>query len=809
MKKKMFLLIAILAVTISSHSQNKKVILPGKGKLDIEKFDKKIDFKMNISDLSLSELRVLRNALAARQGYIFKSADLYSIYRQTSWYDSLVYKRLIAEEKSNGKYGWQKDGQYKRSQPTYTKEEVEFIRKIESREEQLRNDNRLPKGAIVNVDNIINPYQLENIDKQLFNALGRNGFAIVPNDRLQLFHFYEKNDYYNFPSFVTTDLYLQLFHLYFDSSLSDIEENKLNPIVIKLSQQMFDKMTQIVNDPSAGKRTKATAAYCQAYFAIALALAQDKIPAGITQQYQQTVKEEIKKVNNSENDFSSYLGYTNVEFFYSLFRPRGHYTRSEKIKRYFKAMMWLQTVPFMPDTHDGVQRAALIAKTICTDQKLRNAYNSLFEPMTFLFGEPDNITITQVYELMRPMEQNTEKLFKNEKAMDELAEKITQLAKKQIRILPKIQRTNPYKVNFMPQRYMPDAEVLNEMVDFESKISKRRLPSGLDVFAAIGCTAAERILIDELSENTKWEKFTPTLEKMKTCMGQINWEKTVANKWINSLAEMNHVAPNMPYFMKTKQWEKKNLNTSLASWAELKHDAILYAKQPMGAECGSGEDVPDPVVKGYVEPNIRFWTKAVELITELDKVYKKFNLTTEKTTATTKRVKEMAEFLLRISKKELDPNAPELTDEEYGQIEIIGATFENISLDLVREPNEELSGWNDVSGADKSISVVADVYTANALNNPRHAILYEGVGTAYEIYVVVQIGKDLYLTRGAVLSYREFERPSDEQRMTDEEWQEKLKKNTTLGTPQWMNEIIVPLKILPEENEELFYSSGC
>ena len=33
MKKKMFLLIAILAVTISSHSQNKKVILPGKGKV--------------------------------------------------------------------------------------------------------------------------------------------------------------------------------------------------------------------------------------------------------------------------------------------------------------------------------------------------------------------------------------------------------------------------------------------------------------------------------------------------------------------------------------------------------------------------------------------------------------------------------------------------------------------------------------------------------------------------------------------------------------------------------------------------------
>ena len=47
---------------------------------------------------------------------------------------------------------------------------------------------------------------------------------------------------------------------------------------------------------------------------------------------------------------------------------------------------------------------------------------------------------------------------------------------------------------------------------------------------------------------------------------------------------MNKPVPNAPYFMLTPQWEKKNLNAALASWAELKHDAILYAKQPMGAE---------------------------------------------------------------------------------------------------------------------------------------------------------------------------------------------------------------------------------
>lgn len=104
---------------------------------------------------------------------------------------------------------------------------------------------------------------------------------------------------------------------------------------------------------------------------------------------------------------------------------------------------------------------------------------------------------------------------------------------------------------------------------------------------------------------------------------------------------------------------------------------------------------------------------------------------------------------------------------------------------------------------------MADVYTANADNNPEKGVLYEAVGPAHEIYVVVEIDGYLYLTRGAVFSYREFKRPLDEQRMTDEEWQEKLEEYPSTGIPAWMREIIVPLKKAPEANETIFYSTGC
>ena len=179
----------------------------------------------------------------------------------------------------------------------------------------------------------------------------------------------------------------------------------------------------------------------------------------------------------------------------------------------------------------------------------------------------------------------------------------------------------------------------------------------------------------------------------------------------------------------------------------------------------------------------------------------------EKVANATERLKEEAAYLLHVSEMELEGKP--LSDEDYDQIKCIGATFENISLDLIRQPDQYLQGWSDVEGADKKVALVADVYTANADNNPEKAILFEAVGNADEIYVIVEIDGYLYLTRGAVLSYREFTKPLGEQRLTDEEWQQQLEQNPRKGVPEWMNRIIVPLKQKPETNEEFFYSSGC
>ena len=781
-------------MTLTATAQTKqRVMIPGKGNVNVEQLNKRVDLNQDISRLNITELRVLRNSFYAREGYPFRDAFLRGVFQSTSWYDSLQWKRW---EKVEDLINYNESGDYRNNYykadakvpMKTTKAEQAFINKLLAREKELKKQNFVPSqsGYRVNMDNVVNNMQLKEYPAPLKDKLGRNGFAIVPARHDQLFQLYESNDYTNFPNFVTTDLYLQLYHLYFDCLLRDIEQQRLHDVVLKLCQR--------------GQQLTANSQWLKTYFDVGYALITgQKGAAG-------TVAEEVKKSTTYEADMSEFLGCKEIPFQYPLFRPRGHYTRNDTLKTYFHAMMWLQTVPFGTDVPSQLQNAIILADLVGSDAQMQQLYQQLFEPMTWLFGTPDNITIMQVYDLMKG--RKATELLKDKKAIDQLRGEIESLAQKQTRIKPKFQFSSPYKINLLPQRYMPDGEVLQEMVDYDSRPTKRAMPKGLDVMASMGVASAERILLDELKEAQQWDGFVAALSKMKQRMKEIDWQQTISNRWMDAVKTLHETSDGYPYFMLTPEWQKKDLNAALASWAELKHDAILYAKQPFGAECGGGGP-PEPVVTGYVEPNVKFWRKAISLLDATADVLERHHLTTEKGKRATQRLREEAQFLLRVSQEELA--GKKLDEADYDALKHIGATFENISLDLVRDEEQYLMGWNDVEGTDRKVALIADVYTANSLNNPEKSVMYVAVGLADEIYCVVEVDGYLWLMRGAVLSYRETRRALDILRLTDEEWQKNLETYPDEGRPSWMQDIMVPLKPLevPKPDESYFYSTGC
>ena len=793
-------------------SQKQSVVEVPVSHIDIEQLNQDIDYSMDISGLNLSDLRILRNAPAARQGYPFRDAYLRSMFGTTTWYDSLTwsfYERMDfdkVQQKDNESW---RDYYYRAidvsKAVSYTAEEQAFMKRLKEREDELAKQNfDVGEGLRVNMQNLLNPNQLQTFDSLLCQQLAQNGFAIVPGGQEQLFHVYEQNDYSQFPAFVTTDLYLQLFHLYIDCMLRELEEHRLSGLMTTLSKQLYDAMhRQSVNAGSEDIRRYAH--HNAIFFAVGYQLLTGRQIA--TGDEVAMTQEEVDKVMASQNAPSRFMAdYREVEFPYSLFRPRGHYTRSDVLQRYFRGMMWLQSVPFGMDHDDELCEAIVMADALQDNKEAARCYETVNTLVGYLMGQPDNLSIPQVQAEMKKKGLLLAELLESAKDLADVKAALKETGDKQTRIRPKFERTSHNKICLMPQRYQPDAEVLQEMVDYDNTPTQRGTPKGLDFMAAMGVSAAEQLLTDE---QQSWKGFKPMLGKMKQRMGEIDWRETLCTQWMNALKVIGDKEgkDKMPYFMVTPEWDLKNLNAMLASWAELKHDAILYAKQPMGAECGGGEDLPDPVVKGYVEPNIGFWEKAIELLDNTYNLLKQQGMLTKKVETSTQRMREEVEFLLRVSEKEVQGKT--VTEEEYDQLKCIGAVFENISLDLLRQEDQYLAGWDDIEGADRKVALIADVYTANADNNPNHTILYVGVGLADEIYVVVEIDGSLYLTRGAVLSYRELQCPIDQQRLTDEEWQQNLESDPREGVPQWMERIIVPTDKKPVSNEKIFYSSGC
>jgi len=747
-----------------------------------------VDLSQSLEDKSLAELRLLRNTLFARQGYIFMKAELRGYFSKYTWYDSLMYER------------WEREDYGANVPIEFTDEERAFIAKVEAREAELlkRNFEEINGQKTVNASNLVNAFQFDELDAGFSEKLSQHGFVITPNTNIQLFHVYEQNDYQQVPNFVTTDLFLQLYHMYFSFLLRSLEEGVFYERMAKFSAAQY-KQALLDYESSTDERLKEAAAFSVVFYHVAGDLLGSK-GIDLPMELEALASQELRNINRAQDKTSAFLGYDPIEFPYSLFKPRGHYTRSEKLQNYFKAMMWLQKAEMCMDDEASFEKAIYMAqlmrRTRVGQETAQEVFKSVYHPIKYIIGEPDNIA---VYDIVREEDMIRANLTEVNKA--ELRQALLSLGRNRIKPKGDQQLSCSNKLNLFPQRFIFDNEVLQDLVDTKSPTSKRPYPKGIDVFGVLGVGEAEDLLFETYNEAESWPDFKKHFSDLRK-KAESNDQQTVYAKWVDCLVQMQALkSDDIPFFMMQPAWRKKELNTALASWAELKHDAILYAEQPSGAECGGGGP-PAPVTVGYVEPNLLFWERMNELIQATNQVLKEHNLYIDEVKNKSNRITELAEFLRDITKKEL--NGDEITDSEYQTIEIIGSTVEYITISLLPH---WVDSWSMVQGPDREVSVVADVYTANSNNNPNKGILHVGVGPVNDLYVVVEIEGLLYLTRGATFSYYEFVEPLGS-RLTDEQWQERIKQQKLPPIPEWMKDIIYD-KAGPKPDEKIFYSSGC
>ncbi|MFA5523090.1 MAG: DUF3160 domain-containing protein [Tissierellales bacterium] len=621
------------------------------------------------------------------------------------------------------------------------------------------------------LSNIENISQISGLIDEQKEMLSKNGFVVLPSRRTKLQYIYEDNEYTDIPSFVTADVALHLYHQFYGKSLMYVETELLSKDLEKLTERMLKKsitlLGKIDNDELRDLQKKNIA-----YFLVAKMLVSEdeNIEVSVDNDILNLAKGEYELIKNASGIEASVL-FEDENLDYSQFTVRGHYTRSERLESFFKAMMWYGFTPvnlmnlqteelYYQDT----LKALLITYTAFIDYEGTNdlkSWNNIYEPTGFYVGQSDDINILDIRDLMVSVfgEDIDVNSFSDINYYDRIHQGVKEL--REPKITGKfVSKPVNKSFKFMGQRYILDGYIMQELMEPR----KRPIPNGLDVMGVLGSKRGEELLFKVYEPQKLWPEYKGIYNELKEEVEDYNdelWQNNLYNGWLWSIKkQLKEFDKNsgMPIFMTNDGWRSKSLNAALSSYAELKHDTVLYGKQPV-AEAGGAMAVHD---QHYVEPNIELYDTLLWLMKYTVENLKARNLLNDRMLEGTEDHIRLLELLRSVSLKELN-NEP-LTEDEKLRLLYIGGSIEYIIDCYVSgsTSKEDLNsgGWS----IEQSAMVVSDVATL-----PGEHYLCMGTGYFDEIYVVVPVEDKLYLTRGAVYSYYEF---TNNKRLTDEEWWE-------------------------------------
>lgn len=660
--------------------------------------------------------------------------------------------------------------------------------------------------------NVVNFSKYGDFTDKQKEMLLKNGFVITKPKNLedneymeepwnyefdQIHQIYEDNEYQFLASFVTTDSVTHIFHIFYDGFLRNLEKDELYPKSIDLNKNLLAENISLYDDLQ-NERLKEIQIKNIAFIATGLKLLGEE-PENLPEEAKKIYEEEIKKAS-SEEIVSSVISGRDVDF--SQLKARGHYTRSEELKKYFSGTMYFGQVGLFiendgkPD-EDSILQGLLLTHSIYKNPEILKTWEDLVEPIDFLVESADDLSIREYARTLYGVYGKDFDINKldDEKNLNSTYKVLSEYPD------PQVAGFMGKSFRFMPQRAVMDSVLMQNVVDIadEVKPSDRPIYSGLDLLTAFGNEKAREIQKED-PYNSHWDKYKErTDENISTVkkMEDLDWQKNMYRGWLWMLKSYDQkFGEGYPMFMRNDAWERKDLVSALGSFAELKHDTVLYGKAVM-AEMGGGGDVEIP--KSYVEPNVELYEKLNWLL-EFTKVnLKDRQMLSEKYEEKINKFQAMVVKFRDFSIKELQ-NEP-LTGEEISYLLYIGGEMESLMVDFVESTDEnQISYWYEIQNAtDRRMPVVVDLMRVveNSVGLPKDEIFSIGTGKPMEIFVIYPHQGKLYMGRGATFSYYEF---LNKERLTDEDWQKMVYDEAT-DFPTWYKDLVT------EEKEAIEFDS--
>lgn len=627
--------------------------------------------------------------------------------------------------------------------------------------------------------NVSNPGEihLSETERQLIE---KNGFSVaigMAGD--EFFREYETNRYSKQPNFVTVDSMMHTYHLYFSHLMKTTERTSLSDQISQMSTQMLAASQEQLTELK-GTEWEDAARRNVVFFAVGARLMDPS--ATVPDDVQSTVSAELDKISAASGISDSAI--TGGLEDYSQYKPRGYYAGDEQLERYFRAMMWYGRTNFAQKDEDLDRSAALMS--IALNDHALDAWQKAYSVSSFFAGESDDCGYYEYYPLVEAAYGKGVKasdLPGNEEAWNGYRDLTSRIEAPLINSIVQFdtgegdQSEDDQKgFRVMGQRFSIDARIFNQLiysrVGANSSGAKRMLPNALDVPAAMGSDEALAIL--EEKGETGYSGYSENMQELRDSISdddESQWNSSLYSQWLHTLNPLLQVkGEGYPSFMQSKAWTRKNLQTYLGSYTELKHDTVLYMKQAM-AEMGGM--IPSKDDRGYVEVEPEVFARLAQLTQATKSGLEGYGMLSSEDAENLDKLRSLSEQLATMASKELQGEG--LTDGEYEVIRGYGGDIEH----FWREVHKDEAGGSPFREQQFPSSLVTDVAT-----DPNGSVLELGTGKVSLIKVAVPIDGELRIAEGTVFSFYQFEQPLSD-RLTDTEWREVMDSKQT---EDWANE---------------------
>ena len=633
------------------------------------------------------------------------------------------------------------------------------------------------------------------------NCLKNQGFVVItdPNRRFrsfgQVFMDVFKRD---LPVFITTDAILHAVHLAFDEMLQMAEERYLYPMLYDMLAAMHRQLL-LMSAPDDVKDDM------DLYISVARSLLVGKgikipddqwpLPPSIRDNgkpfslrgQEAQVREILAKIETREmHKFALYGMERRADF--SQFIPRGHYTVSEDLIRYFMTMMWLgrEDLGFLlskkdpelgdPAPYQRQMMGAVLILQLLEQSKQWPNYRKIVEFVSYMIGEPDNPALDDLQTACEALSVDDVAQISDVATYSAIYDELIAQDAIRGRISSNVRldtESPPVYLMVLGQRFVLDSFVMSEVV-YDRIPAKRTMPSPLDVMYVLGNDTAKPLLKEELLRHG-YEQKLDQLRQDADALGEDFWGATAYHQWLTTLRTLHHEAPEAaPRFMKGQGWRLEKLNTQLASWAQLRHDTILYVKQSYSA-------LACEYPYGYVEPYLEFYEELAKFYEATQKAYHSLGIRDYDWYFTGSM--EALQTLHEMVRKEMA--CLPFTDDE---VSFLQRTIKQPKGNGYGTPSP--SGWYAELCFRMELSTewkpcVADVHT----DPNTRSVLEVAVGDVELIIIVADNEDDKVTYVGPAFTYYEFTQPMNG-RMTDEQWKEHLSRNDIPPRPTWAMEYL-------------------